>query len=93
VPDLPQPFVDLPNSGPCVATGQYTSGIFGGADPSIPTKQSMPTQGGGSTPASYYYPASKQEKAIPAEHRTPLESDGRDLSTIKSRGNKLARRR
>jgi len=93
VPSLPRPFVDLPSNGPCVAEGQYTSGIFGGADPSIPTSQTMPKQGGGTTPASYYFPATKKEKAIPADHRTPLKSDGRDLSTVKSRANKLAARK
>jgi phospholipase C len=91
LPSLPKPGVELPLTGACAEIGQFADS--GGAKPSIPTSQTMPKQGGGTTPASYYFKASEQEKAIPDDARTPLEHDGRDLSTVKSRANEFAVRK
>jgi phospholipase C len=61
VPELPLAPVYLPSNGDCSATEQYSEA--GGASPSIPTKQTMPKQGGGSTPASYFFsPATAKKK-------------------------------
>ena len=50
VPKLPATAVSMPASGACAAASRDTEA--GGADPSIPTRQRMPIQGGGSEPAS-----------------------------------------
>jgi phospholipase C len=71
VPALPATSVVMPLTGTCSALSQDTES--GGAAPSVPTKQTMPTQGGGSRPASYYYPAvSQQESGVPDNHRTTV---------------------
>ena len=56
----------------------------------MPTKQTMPTQGGGSQPASNYYPTTKQQKKIPKHHRTPIKHHGKRPVTTKSQYNALA---
>ncbi|HWF53363.1 MAG TPA: alkaline phosphatase family protein [Solirubrobacteraceae bacterium] len=91
VPALPTTTVDLPSGGACAALDQYAE--IGGAHPSIPTKQTMPTQGGGSTPASRYFAMSDEERAIPGDHRTAIEVGGPHTITAKSRHNRLATRR
>ncbi len=56
----------------------------------VPTKQTMPTQGGGSQPASDYYPdTSKQADAVPDDHRTTIGVAGSALATTKSAYNRL----
>ncbi len=75
-----------PSSGVCAATDQDTEA--GGANPSIPTSQTMPTQGGGSEPATKYFPETEASRRIPADARTPLEGTGK--ATLKSSYNKLA---
>lgn len=58
----------------------------------MPTKQTMPTQGGGTQPASYYYPsATTQESAIPDGHRTTVGTAGSSLATTKSAYNRLTK--
>jgi phospholipase C len=59
----------------------------GGAAPTIPTDQTMPTQHGTTVPASRYFAAAKTQTAA-----VPLRS-GRDTSTVKSRPNAMANRR
>jgi phospholipase C len=91
VPALPATSVVMPLTGTCSALSQDTES--GGAAPSVPTKQTMPTQGGGSRPASYYYPAvSQQESGVPDNHRTTVgvASAGEALLTTKSAYNRLA---
>jgi len=39
---------------------------------SVPTKQTMPVQGGGSEPASKYYPTTAEQAAIGDDERTRL---------------------
>lgn len=51
VPKLPA--ITIPNSGACSSQSQDTE--LGGSASSVPTKQRMPRQGGGSRPASYYF--------------------------------------
>lgn len=53
VPRLPKTSVVWPANGPCSAVNQETNS--GGAGPSVPTRQRMPKQGGGSRPASYFF--------------------------------------
>ena len=91
VPKLPPTAVYLPSSGPCEATDQDTEA--GGAAPSVPTKQRMPKQGGGSTPASYYYKPSSKERDIPDDHRTAVAPSGPGPMTTKSSYNRLAKLR
>jgi phospholipase C len=87
VPKLPATAVDMPATGACAAPSQDTE--TGGAAPSVPTKQRMPVQGGGSQPASKYYPTSSTQDAIDDDERTALfTSPGKE--TTKSRYNKLA---
>ena len=75
-----------PSSGVCAAVSQDTES--GGATPSIPSSQTMPTQGGGQQPASLYYAQTDEARRIPAGHRTELEGDGK--ATVKSSYNTLA---
>jgi hypothetical protein len=53
----------------------------------------MPTQGGGTQPASKYYPTSESADAIPDDHRTALAADGQATMTTKSSFNRLTRLR
>ncbi len=71
MPKLPATAVDMPLTGTCAAISQDTES--GGASPSVPTKQTMPVQGGGSEPASKYYPTTAEQDAIPDDHRTLAE--------------------
>jgi phospholipase C len=89
VPPLPVPSVLEPSSGPCEAVDQDTEA--GGASPSVPTKQRMPVQGGGTEPASKYFPTSKKQHAVADDHRTVL-ADGPGKMTTKSSFNRLALR-
>ena len=79
----------MPLTGTCSEFSQDTES--GGAAPSVPTKQTMPTQGGGSRPAGYYFPgANKQASAVPEGHRTTVGVAGASLATTKSAYNSLA---
>jgi phospholipase C len=89
VPKLPATAVDMPASGPCAAIDQDTES--GGAAPSVPTKQRMPTQGGGSQPASDYYTLTPAEREVPDEHRTLIANGRPGSATTKSSYNRLAR--
>ena len=71
VPKLPATSVLMPLTGTCAEVSQDTES--GGAAPSVPTKQTMPTQGGGSQPASYYYPERDR-----ARERDPRRSPHHD---------------
>ena len=75
------------SSGPASFTGQWTES--GGFGPSIPTKQRMPNQHGGSKPASKFFKLSDEEQAIADDARTPIDVSGPPNETIKSRGNRL----
>src|SRR5262249_11697264 len=88
VPKLPPPAIYMPASGSCSSTSQQSE--VGGAGPSVPTKQRMPVQGGGSEPASKYYPAGGKQAAVPDDHRTPLNFVTPGPQTTKSQHNKLA---
>ena len=90
VPPLPIPVPDTPNSGPCATLDQDTEGVLGGAAPSIPTVQTMPRQGGGSVPASNYFPTTSKQRKVPKHHRTPIKHEGDRPVTTKSRYNALA---
>jgi hypothetical protein len=50
----------------------------------------MPTQGGGTQPASDYYPGTdEQESSLPSDHRTSVGVAGAALATTKSAYNRL----
>ncbi len=87
VPKLPQTSIAFASSGPASYTGQWTE--LGGFGPSIPTKQRMPNQSGGSEPASTFFRLGEDELAIPDEARTPIDISGPPNETVKSRGNRL----
>jgi phospholipase C len=90
VPKLPATAVLMPASGSCAAASQDTES--GGAAPSVPTKQTMPTQGGGTQPASRYFPDAEAQDAVPDDHRTVLAPAGSPGPvTTKSAYNALAR--
>jgi phospholipase C len=91
VPKLPRTSVVFASSGPASYSKQWTES--GGFGPSIPTKQRMPNQSGGSEPASRYFTLAGNEEAIPDEARTPIDISGPPHETVKSRGNRLATRR
>jgi phospholipase C len=88
VPTLPATAVYMPTSGACAAYDQDTES--GGAAPSVPTKQRMPIQGGGSESANKYFPLTPDEAAIPDDHRTTLKLEYPGPQTTKSSYNKLA---
>jgi phospholipase C len=88
VPSLPATAADMPLSGTCAAISQDTES--GGASPSVPTKQTMPVQGGGSEPASKYYPTTAEQAAIRDDERTRLNFRSPGPQTTKSRRNRLA---
>jgi phospholipase C len=89
VPTLPATAADMPLTGACAATSQDTES--GGAAPSIPTKQTMPVQGGSSVPATRYFPqTATQAAAIPDDARTPIDlRPPGATATTKSRYNRL----
>jgi len=88
VPEMPATSVLLPTAGVCAATSQETE--THGAAPSVPTKQRMPTQGGGSKPATDFFPATAAEHAIPDDERTVIAPEGPGSMTTKSSYNRLA---
>ncbi|HEX4009481.1 MAG TPA: alkaline phosphatase family protein [Solirubrobacteraceae bacterium] len=88
VPSLPATAVEMPLTGSCAAADQDTES--GGAAPSVPTKQRMPTQGGGSQPAGDYYPATAEQAAIADDHRTVIAPAAGGRATTKSSYNRLA---
>jgi phospholipase C len=89
VPKLPAPAAIVPFTGDCSELGQDSEA--GGAAPSVPTMQRMPKQGGGSEPASKYYPTTKSQRATPDEERTVIAPRGSGKSTTKSSYNRLTR--
>jgi phospholipase C len=89
VPRLPATSVVMPATGSCAAVNQDTE--TGGAAPSVPTKQRMPTQGGGSRPSSHYFPTTPQQRAISDNHWTVLGDAGRRPVTKKSSYNRLTK--
>src|SRR6201995_5639544 len=62
VPKLPRTSIVFAQKGPASFTGQWTES--GGFGPSIPTKQRMPNQRGGSKPASKFFRLTEEEHAI-----------------------------
>jgi phospholipase C len=88
VPKMPKTSVLLPTTGFCAAPSQETDS--GGAPPSIPTKQRMPNQSGGTDPASKFFKLTREELAIPDEARTEVLIDGPRPMTTKSKYNRLA---
>jgi phospholipase C len=92
VPSLPATSVVMPLTGTCSEFSQDTE--TGGAAPTVPTKQTMPTQGGGTQPAGdYYYPgAGEQGSGVADGHRTTIGTAGSSLTTTKSAYNQLAKR-
>jgi phospholipase C len=90
-PKLPHTAVLFTDRGPCEQESQDTDSASLGASASVPTKQRMPKQGGGSVPASHYYPHHKTHHGIPDDHRTEIVPPGRGKATTKSKHNKLAR--
>jgi phospholipase C len=84
--DLPTPDVMMPLNGVCAMVDQDLE--TGGAAPSIPAHQTMPTQGGGVQPASRYFPETAASRQIPPDARVELEGDGK--ATTKSRYNSFA---
>jgi phospholipase C len=87
VPKLPKTSIVFAKSGPASYLGQFTES--GGFGPSVPTKQRMPNQRGGSDPASKFFKLSRDENAISDEARTPIDVGGPPNETTKSRGNRL----
>ena len=91
VPTLPATSVVMPLTGTCSEFSQDTES--GGAAPSVPTKQTMPTQGGGTQPASDDYPGtSEQGSGVDDGHRTTIGTAGSSLTTTKSAYNQLTKR-
>jgi phospholipase C len=81
MPALPtMPIGDPNGTGNCVGEGSDS----GGAHPTIPTKQRMPTQHGTTVPASRYFKDSPT-----TTDRVPARS-GRNTATTKSAANALA---
>jgi phospholipase C len=90
VPKLPATSATMPLTGTCSEASQDTES--GGAAPSVPTRQTMPTQGGGTQPASDYYPGtSEQASAVPDGDRTTVGAPGSALATTKSAYNSLTK--
>jgi phospholipase C len=87
VPKLPRTSIVFASSGPASYTKQWTES--GGFGPSIPTKQRMPDQRGGSAPASTFFKLSAEEHAIPHDARTAIDTTGPPNETVKSRGNRF----
>jgi phospholipase C len=87
MPTLPATSVVMPPTGTCSAVSQDTES--GGASPSVPTKQTMPVQGGGSEPASKYYATTSEQDTIPDDERTSLDFVSPGPQTTKSNYNRL----
>jgi phospholipase C len=87
VPKLPKTSIVFAKSGPASYPGQFTES--GGFGPSVPTKQRMPNQRGGTDPAGKFFKLSRDEHAISDEARTPIDVSGPPNETTKSRGNRL----
>jgi phospholipase C len=88
---LPATAPYMPTSGYCGAEYQDTE-FIGGAKPSIPADQTMPTQGGGTVPASRYYPADHAAGKKRGSHTARIVLDGEGRPTTKSSYNRLAKR-
>jgi phospholipase C len=88
VPKLPKTSIKFAASGPASFPNQWTES--GGFGPSVPTKQRMPNQRGGSEPADKFFKLDEEARAIPDEARTPIDVSGPPNETVKSRGNRLA---
>jgi len=88
LPELPPTSIYMPLTGTCASTSQDTE--TGGASPSVPTKQTMPVQGGGSEPASNYYATTAEQDAVADDDRTSLNFRSPGPETTKSRQNRLA---
>jgi phospholipase C len=87
VPKLPRTSIVFASSGPASYTNQWTES--GGFGPTIPTKQRMPNQSGGSAPASTFFRLSAEEHATPDGARTAIDISGPPNETVKSRGNRF----
>jgi len=87
LPKLPKTSIVFAPSGPASFSGQWTEA--GGFGPSVPTKQRMPNQHGGSKPANKFFKLTEEEQAIPDEARTPIDVSGPPNETVKSQGNRL----
>jgi phospholipase C len=88
VPKLPgTKIVFGPDHTPASYTSQWTES--GGYGPSIPTKQRMPNQHGGTDPAKKYFKLTREEEATPDEARTPIDVSGPPNETVKSSANRL----
>jgi phospholipase C len=87
-PKLPKTAILMPSTGYCAAGSQETES--GGAPPSLPTKQRMPNQRGGTDPASKYFKLTREEAAVPDDHRTEIVVEGERPMTTKSKYNRLA---
>jgi phospholipase C len=87
VPKLPKTSIVFAPSGPASYPSQWTES--GGFGPSIPTKQQMPNQRGGTDPAHKYFKLGRDEEATPDDARTPIDVSGPPNETAKSRGNRL----
>jgi phospholipase C len=84
IPSLPQPMLPAQQlTGACSAVNQDSES--GGADPSVPTHQTMPNQQGGSAPAS-----TTAEVTSDRGPRTVLRSTTPRPVTIKSSYNRMA---
>jgi phospholipase C len=88
VPKLPATSVLMPLTGDCSEASQDSE--LGGAPPSIPTKQRMPNQKGGSAPASRYFKLTRDEEAVPDDARTEIVTESPRPMTTKSQYNRLA---
>jgi phospholipase C len=88
VPKLPATSVLMPTSGYCAEVNQDSE--TGGAPPSIPTKQRMPNQKGGTAPASKYFKLTREEHAVPDDARTEIVTESPRPMTTKSQYNRLA---
>ncbi|MGZ4305619.1 MAG: phospholipase C, partial [Solirubrobacteraceae bacterium] len=88
VPKLPKTSIVFASSGPASFPSQWTES--GGFGPSVPTKQRMPNQRGGTDPASKFFKLGRNEEAISDEARSPIDVSGPPNETTKSRGNRLA---
>ncbi len=87
VPKLPKTSIEFASSGRASYEEQWTES--GGFGPTIPTKQRMPNQSGGSEPASRFFTLDEDEAAIPDGARTAIDISGPPNETVKSRGNRL----
>jgi phospholipase C len=87
VPKLPRTSIVFAASGRASYISQWTE--TGGFGPSIPTKQRMPNQHGGSEPAEKFFKLSHDERALAGQARTPIDISGPPNETVKSRGNRL----